>query len=75
METTNELAIWEVRYTWEVLSSKLLSHPEHTYDKRDSETRAIDCAVAAIDRNDGSAELRLVAAHVRAPGGDWRRVT
>jgi hypothetical protein len=71
METTNTLT-WEVRYTWESVTG--IVHPEHTYERRRDQSTAIDAAVAAIDRNEGNADLRLMAAHVRGPGGEWQRV-
>jgi hypothetical protein len=71
METTNALT-WEVRYTWETIAGMV--HPEHTYERRCDASTATDAAVAAIDRNEGNHDLRLVAAHVRGPGGDWRKI-
>ena len=63
---------WDVRFTWEVVSG--LPHPKYTYTTRESESRAIDCAVYVIDHPDQAAPLRLVEAHVKAPGRDWVRV-
>jgi len=71
METPNGLT-WEVRYTWKTVTGMV--HPEHTYERRRDASTAIDAAVAAIDRNAGNSDLRLVAAHVRGPGGDWQPV-
>lgn len=71
METPEGLA-WEVRYTWETVAGMV--HPEHTYERRRDASTAIDAAVAAIDRNAGNVDLRLIAAHVRGPSGDWQCV-
>jgi hypothetical protein len=54
---------WQVRYTWESLGD--VPHPKFTYAAYESEDRAIDQAVAAIDRMNRSASLRLVAVHRR----------
>jgi hypothetical protein len=64
---------WQLRFTWEPLNSH--PHPKFTYDAVDTEDRAIDKAVAAIDRMAGNKELRLVEVHWRHVGSDvWRRV-
>lgn len=69
---TSEALTWEVRYTWETVAGMV--HPEHTYERRRDASTAIDAAVAAIDRNAGNTDLRLIAAHVRGPGDTWQRV-
>lgn len=71
METTDRL-VWEVRYTWQTIAG--MAHPRHTYERRRDASAAIDAAVAAIDRNAGNPDLRLVAAHVRESGGNWQLV-
>jgi hypothetical protein len=62
-----------VRFTWEPLDGK--PHPKFSYQPAESEDRAIDVAVAAIDRMAGNEHLRLVAAHWRHIGSNnWRLV-
>ena len=71
-QTASDLQ-WTVRYTWKVVKGP--PHPEHTYEKRPSESRAIDCAVFMLDQNNSSAPLHIVCAHIQAPGSDaWQRI-
>ena len=70
-ETPTNMA-WQVRYTWEVREG--LPHPEFTYEWRENETRAVDCAVAMLDRDYSYAHVRVIRAHIKAPDGQWRLV-
>lgn len=64
---------WQLRFTWEPLNGH--PHPKFTYDAADSEDRAVDKAVTAIDRMAGNAELRLVEVHRRhVSNTNWTRV-
>ena len=64
---------WRVRYTWGGLEG--LQHPEFTYDRRPTESAAIDSAVFMKDRNCNRPVLYVVCAHIQAPGSDtWRPV-
>lgn len=64
---------WQLRFTWEPLNGH--PHPKFTYDAVESEDRAIDKAVAAIDKMAGNAELRLVEVHRRhVSNSEWTRV-
>ncbi|HEV2639406.1 MAG TPA: hypothetical protein VGX23_29985 [Actinocrinis sp.] len=73
VETTSEQLPWTVRYTWKVVNG--LPFPKHTYETRPNETKAIDCAVSNMDRNNNRTRSHIVEAHVKAPGSDsWRRI-
>lgn len=64
---------YEVRYTWESLTTT--PHPRHTFERFHSESAAIDAAVAAMERMEGNAELRLVTVHWRhIESVEWTRV-
>lgn len=54
---------YEVRYTWESLTTT--PHPRFTFERFRSESAAIDAAVAATERMEGSTALLLVAVHWR----------
>ena len=64
-EPTQTSLQYQVRFTWESLNG--VPHPKFSYSSVESETRAIDVAVTAIDRMAGNASLRLVEVH-------WRHV-
>lgn len=73
VETSSDQLPWRVRYTWKVVRG--LPHPRYTYEERPDESRAIDCAVSMVDRNDDRASVFVVCAHVQAPGSDeWRLI-
>jgi hypothetical protein len=64
---------YQVRFTWESLNG--VPHPRFTYQPAESETRAIDVAVAAVDRMAGNISLRLVEVHWRHIGSQqWTSV-
>ena len=65
-DPTRQTLPWQVRFTWEPLSD--MPHPRFSYSEAASEDRAIDVAVAAIDRMEGNTSLRLVEVH-------WRHVS
>ncbi len=65
-EPTQTSLRYQVRFTWESLNG--VPHPRFTYQPAESETRAIDVAVAAIDRMNGNASLCLVEVHWRHIG-------
>jgi hypothetical protein len=65
--------LWQVRFTWEVIRG--LPHPRYTYDRRFTESSAVNCAVFMRDNTARNADLRMVEAHVRGPGQEaWRLV-
>jgi len=64
---------FQVRFTWESLDGT--PHPKFSYQPAESESRAVDVAVAAIDRMEGNLHLRLVAVHWRhVSSSEWRKV-
>lgn len=72
-EPTQTSLSYQVRFTWESLNG--VPHPKFSYSSVESESRAIDVAVAAIDRMSGNTSLRLVAVHWRdISSSTWCRV-
>lgn len=72
-ELTKADLVYQVRFTWESLNG--VPHPKFTYQPAESEDRAIDVAVAAIDRMSGNTSLRLVEVHWRHIGSQsWTPV-
>jgi hypothetical protein len=64
---------FQVRFTWESLDGK--PHPKFSYQPAETESRAIDVAVAAVDRMKGNQHLRLVEVHWRhISSSNWRLV-
>ena len=73
METAMEELPWRVRFTWGGLEG--LQHPKYTYDRRPTETAAIDCAVFMKDHNSNRPTLYVECAHIQGPCSvTWRRV-
>jgi len=68
----SDAAPWTVRYTWLVPDGS--AHPPFTYVPHESESSAVDGAVATLDRQAPDAALRVVRAAVMLPGGAWREV-
>lgn len=72
-EPTKADLVYQVRFTWESLNG--VPHPKFTYSSVESEDRAIDVAVAAIDRMESNSSLRLVEVHWRhVSDAAWRRI-
>jgi hypothetical protein len=70
--TAQEVADWTVRYTWLVPDGS--AHAPYTFVPHESESSAVDDAVATLDRQAPDAALRVVRAAVMLPGGAWREV-
>lgn len=63
---------WTVRYTWQAAEG--FTYPMHTFEGHGSETHAIDAAVAMFDLKLPAGGMRMVGAHIKGPGLDWRLI-
>ena len=69
----NTSSAWQVRIEWQ--SPDSMSWPPYTYDAKQTREDAEYCALHAIQWKAADADLRVIGAHVRAPGAsEWKPV-
>jgi hypothetical protein len=64
---------WQLRFTWEC--AKGITHPRYTYSKVESEGRAIDHGMLALERMGMNPSIRLVEVHCKHVDAErWDKV-